>query len=145
MARSRCRSREDAEDAAQETLIILYRRLGALRTAAALSSWLVRIVGRECLRLARRSLGRAPAEPRPAGARSSEDVWFAQSGDPHLAAALSGLAVRDREVLLLRDMLDWSGDDTAAALGLTPSAMKSRLHRARGRLRRALAAQPESR
>lgn len=142
MARSRCRSREDAEDAAQEALIILYRRLGALRTVAALSSWLVRIVARECWRLARRSLSRVPAGLRPAGTRSSEDAWFAQTGDPDLAAALSRLAVQDREVLLLRDVLDWSGDDTAAELGLTSAAMKSRLHRARSRLRRALTGRP---
>ena len=55
-----------------------------------------------------------------------------------LAAALAGLPVQDREVLLLRDVLDRSGDDTAAELGLTRPAMKSRLLRARRRPRRAL-------
>ncbi|MEU6132271.1 sigma-70 family RNA polymerase sigma factor [Saccharopolyspora sp. NPDC047091] len=136
MARSRCATREDAEDAAQEALLILHRRLGALRTATALGAWLARVVGRECLRLARRTLRAAPAEGPPVGDRAVEDVVLGRHGD--LAAALAGLPVQDREILLLRDVLDRSGDDTAAELGLTRAAMKSRLLRARGRLRRAL-------
>jgi RNA polymerase sigma-70 factor (ECF subfamily) len=49
-----CVNREDAEDAAQETLWKLYRRIGALRAVVALPAWLMAIVRRECARLAGR-------------------------------------------------------------------------------------------
>src|SRR3954449_11895990 len=52
-AASLCSSPQDAEDAAQEALIILYRKIGALRASGALASWMFRIVRNECLRLIR--------------------------------------------------------------------------------------------
>lgn len=56
----------------------------------------------------------------------------------NLAAALDALAADEREVVLLRDGAGMSGADTAAALGLSVAAMKSRLHRARLKLAGAL-------
>ena len=52
-ARSLCATPEDAEDAAQEALIILYRKIGMLRASGALASWMFRIVRNECLRRSR--------------------------------------------------------------------------------------------
>ncbi|MGA7704023.1 MAG: sigma factor, partial [Solirubrobacteraceae bacterium] len=49
-ARTLCSTPEDAEDAAQEALIVLYRKIGTLRAAAALASWMFRIVRNECIR-----------------------------------------------------------------------------------------------
>src|SRR3954464_3710971 len=49
-AGSLCASPQDAEDAAQEALIILYRKIGTLRAAGALAAWMFRIVRNECLR-----------------------------------------------------------------------------------------------
>ncbi|MGH3426342.1 MAG: RNA polymerase sigma factor, partial [Mycobacteriales bacterium] len=49
-AHTLCASPEDAEDATQEALIILYRKVGTLRASAALASWMFRIVSNECLR-----------------------------------------------------------------------------------------------
>ncbi len=53
---------QDAEDAAQEALIILYRRIGMLRASGALASWMFRIVRNECLRRTRTLLRPAPAD-----------------------------------------------------------------------------------
>jgi RNA polymerase sigma-70 factor (ECF subfamily) len=50
-------------------------------------------------------------------------------------AAISELEKPYREVLVLRDLEGLSGDETCAALGLEPSVMKTRLHRARAMLR----------
>jgi RNA polymerase sigma factor (sigma-70 family) len=50
-ARRTCSNRDDAEDAVQIALWQLYRKIGALRTAAAFASWLFRIIERECYRL----------------------------------------------------------------------------------------------
>ena len=49
-ASSLCASPQDAEDAAQEALIILYRKIGTLRASSALAAWMFRIVRNECLR-----------------------------------------------------------------------------------------------
>jgi RNA polymerase sigma factor (sigma-70 family) len=50
-ARRACSTTEDAEDAVQIALWQLYRKIGALRTAATFTSWLFRIIERECYRL----------------------------------------------------------------------------------------------
>ncbi|MFE0879681.1 RNA polymerase sigma factor, partial [Streptomyces smyrnaeus] len=77
-ARTLCATPEDAEDAAQEALIILYRRIGMLRASGALASWMFRIVRNECLRRARTML-RHPTRPRQhpprvdAAVRSAEE------------------------------------------------------------------------
>ena len=47
-ARRACSTSEDAEDAVQIALWQLYRKIGALRTAATFASWLFRIIEREC-------------------------------------------------------------------------------------------------
>src|SRR3954469_11562319 len=46
-AGSLCASPQDAEDAAQEALIILYRKIGTLRATSALAAWMFRIVRNE--------------------------------------------------------------------------------------------------
>ncbi|BFV60373.1 hypothetical protein KCMC57_up54770 [Kitasatospora sp. CMC57] len=61
-ARSLCASPQDAEDAAQEALIILYRKIGSLRATGALASWVFRIVRNECLRQLTVSRGRLQRE-----------------------------------------------------------------------------------
>jgi len=75
-AHTLCSTPEDAEDAAQEALIVLYRKIGTLRAAAALASWMFQIVRNECIRRSRLAL-RAPihsavAEP------SAEDIALAR-------------------------------------------------------------------
>ena len=64
------------------------------------------------------------------------------SADPSLAmaldAAMAGLGDEDREVFLLREVGGLSYGEIAAACGLTPDAVRSRLHRARLTLRAAL-------
>ncbi|MFC4912316.1 RNA polymerase sigma factor [Actinomadura gamaensis] len=57
-----CASPQDAEDAAQEALIILYRKIGSLRATGALASWMFRIVRNEGLRRTRLLLVRPPDE-----------------------------------------------------------------------------------
>jgi RNA polymerase sigma factor (sigma-70 family) len=51
-------------------------------------------------------------------------------GDPDLATALSRLSVEHRSVVVCRFYLDWSVEETAAALGLPDGTVKSRLRRA---------------
>lgn len=73
-AHSLCASREDAEDAAQEALIILYRRIGMLRASGALASWMFRIVRNECLRRARLMPRERPPLPDTAVMSAEDEV-----------------------------------------------------------------------
>lgn len=138
-ARRTCNTAEDAEDAVQVALWQLYRRIGALRTLATLTSWLFRIVERECFRLFRRS-GRA--EPLDALDESQQPWTQAVPIDLRmdLARAIQTLPAAYREVLVLRDIHELSAPEVAAQLGLGLPAVKSRLHRARGMVRARLLA-----
>jgi RNA polymerase sigma-70 factor (ECF subfamily) len=135
-AQAACRTSADAEDAAQETLWLLARRVGTIRSLAAISSWLFSVVRRECLRLARRA-GLA-AEALPAESEL-EAAFVVQRPDAELrldiAAAIESLPVHYREVALMRDVKEMTIDEIAAALGATRQAVKARLHRARLMLR----------
>lgn len=136
-ARSLCASPQDAEDAAQEALIILYRKIGMLRASGALGSWMFRIVRNECLRRARsmlRSDGPVPESVAP----SFEDEVLLRLEAGRVAAAIAALPTDQRRVLIMRDIQGYSGRMVADTLGLSTAAMKSRLHRARTTVRQAL-------
>ncbi|MFF6809540.1 RNA polymerase sigma factor [Streptomyces sp. NPDC012403] len=135
---SLCASPQDAEDAAQEALIILYRKIGTLRATGALASWMFRIVRNECLRQVRLLVSRtneASAEPEP----SAEDAVLHSLEVERIAAAVSALPRDQRQVLIMRDVQGLPGKTVARSLGLSTAAMKSRLHRARAALRHSLA------
>ncbi|GAA3389272.1 RNA polymerase sigma factor [Streptomyces roseoviridis] len=147
-ARSLCASPQDAEDAAQEALIILYRKIGTLRATGALASWMFRIVRNECLRHVRLLVSRGdggqqagPGAATPA-APSAEDAVLQRLEAERIAAAVAALPHDQRQVLVMRDVQGLPGRTVARALGLSDAAMKSRLHRARAALRHALAAGP---
>ncbi|MFG2985611.1 RNA polymerase sigma factor [Streptomyces sp. NPDC048258] len=140
---SLCASPQDAEDAAQEALIILYRKIGTLRAAGALASWMFRIVRNECLRQVRLFVSRGDeksAEPEASAEPSAEDAVLHRLEAERVAAAVSALPRDLRQVLIMRDVQGLPGKTVAHALGLSNAAMKSRLHRARAALRHSLAA-----
>ncbi|MEV0169999.1 RNA polymerase sigma factor [Streptomyces sp. NPDC050803] len=153
-AHTLCATPQDAEDAAQEALIILYRKIGMLRASGALASWMFRIVRNECLRRTRALLHRAPAdEPGPLGtsgpsdafggtARSAEEDVLLRLEAERVAAAVAALPDDQRQVLVMRDIQGLPGRTVADRLGLSTAAMKSRLHRARSTVREALREEP---
>lgn len=144
-ARSLCATPEDAEDAAQEALIILYRKIGMLRASGALASWMFRIVRNECLRRAR-AVVRDREHPAVADTAvdSAEDEALRRFEAGRVAAAVAALPVDQRRVLIMRDVQGHSGRMVADALGLSTAAMKSRLHRARATVRSTLGATPDT-
>jgi RNA polymerase sigma factor (sigma-70 family) len=133
-AHSLCMSPEDAEDATQEALLILYRKIGMLRSTGALASWMFRIVRNECLRLMSR---RQPVFAEVA-VSSSEDEVLDRLDAERLARAIAVLPADQRRVLIMRDVQGYSGRAVANALGLSVAAMKSRLHRARATVQQLL-------
>lgn len=139
-AHSLCATPEDAEDAAQEALIVLYRKIGTLRASGALTSWMFRIIRNECIRRARLMLRPHPVVPaRAADAPSVEEEVFERLEAARVAAAVAALPADQRRVLIMRDIQGLSGRMVADALGLSVPAMKSRLHRARATLHHLLA------
>jgi RNA polymerase sigma factor (sigma-70 family) len=132
-ARTLCATPEDAEEAAQEALIVLYRKIGTLRVAAALTSWMFQIVRNECIRRTRLTLHRPV--PSAGVETSAEDAALARLEVERIVDCIAGLPPEQRAVLVLRDIQGLSGGATAEALGLSRAAMKSRLHRGREALR----------
>ncbi|HEY3468653.1 MAG TPA: sigma-70 family RNA polymerase sigma factor [Amycolatopsis sp.] len=131
-----CASPQDAEDAAQEALLVLYRKIGSLRATAALASWMFRIVRNECLRRARRRFDQA--DDAAGLVASAEDEVLQRLEAERVALAIAALPDVQRRVLIMRDVLGRPGRAVADELGLSTAAMKSQLHRARTAVRRHL-------
>jgi RNA polymerase sigma factor (sigma-70 family) len=142
-ARTLCATPEDAEDATQEAMIVLYRKIGTLRATAALGSWMFQIVLKECIRRSRLAL-RRPISADASTSPSAEDAALARLEIERIVDSIAGLPIEQRSVLVLRDIQGLSGAATAQALGLSRAAMKSRLHRGRQTLRSQLRASTDT-
>lgn len=136
-ARRSCRS-PDIDDAVQETLTTVARRIAMLRSPVAFAAWVFVIVRRECLRLA----GHFPfGGPDLDSIHNSLDLAIRPEADLRfdIASAIQSLPEHYRVILLLRDVEERSIADIAAQLGLTREATKARLRRARLMVREYLA------
>jgi RNA polymerase sigma factor (sigma-70 family) len=140
-ARTLCATPEDAEDATQEALIVLYRKIGTLRATAALASWMFQIVRNECIRRARVTL-HVPAPASSVGF-SAEEEALAHLEMERIIDSVAALPAQQRAAVVLRDIQGLSGAATAQALGLSRAAMKSHLHRGREAVRSGLEASRE--
>jgi RNA polymerase sigma factor (sigma-70 family) len=128
IALTQCVTGVDVEDAVQESLLLIYRRIGALRTVTAFPAWTFSIVRRECHRLWRSMRGEVelPAPDHPVFA------YTEQSGlRLDLAAAIQSLPEKYREAIILRDFEEFSISEIADQLQLTREAVKSRIYRGR--------------
>lgn len=119
-----------AQDAAQEACVIVHRKVKNLRSAQAFDTWLYRVVTREASRVRRRNV--APAPPYERGFTLEPgvgiDVW----------RALADLAPQQREVTVLFYFDDLKTEDIALILGVPHATVRTRLARARERLRHIL-------
>lgn len=132
IAQTQCASAADADDAVQETIWLVYRRIGALRTVTSFAAWTFSIVRRECHRLMRRMRGQSelPGDDHPVFA-------YYTTPDLHsdLAGAIQSLPEKYREAIVLRDFEEYSIAEIADELRLTREAVKSRIHRGRQMIR----------
>lgn len=139
------RDAAEAEDAAQEGFAKAYRALGRFREGAPLRPWLLTIVANEA-RNRRRSAGRRDAlvlraaEGGASGdpARSPEALLLESERREELLRGLATLREEDRLVIACRYLLELDERETAAVLDLRLGTVKSRTHRALGRLREAM-------
>lgn len=133
-----------AADAAQEAFIVAFTKLGRLRTAGHYGRWLIRIVRRQAIRLARRrrttvSLETVSLEAVPVSAASAHggtsDRYEAIEENQRLLKAINRLPANERLAIMLRYFEDYDTRTIAAATGSAESAVFKRLSRARQRLR----------
>ena len=134
-------SPHDAEDLVQETLLRAWRNLDRFERRASVHSWLYRIATNACLdELERRPRRPIPVLPFP---DSRHETAAAPIADPAaryavregmelaLLSAIQVLPGRQRAVLILRDVLGWTGPEVAELLESTVAAVNSALQRAR--------------
>lgn len=119
----------DIDDAVQETLMIVARKVQALSAAAAFSSWLSTVIKHECRKLAQLVLRQDRLDEEMA------EQYLESRGDAalriDLVRALESLPAHYLDVVLLRDFEELTIAEIAARLEQPSGAVKSRLHRAR--------------
>ena len=148
------RNETDAEDAAQETVLKIYRNLHLFRGESQFRTWALSIARNEGLGRLRKVESRredsldALTEDQggdftPAILTSWREVPAETLERKELTAilrqAIEGLPAIYRNVVLLRDIEEMDARETATALGITEGAVKVRLHRARALLQRSVA------
>jgi len=151
LARHITQNPEDAEDVLQETFLRAYEHLSDFQGHSKFYTWLVRIaVNQALMKLRRRRSDRSVSLDEPVD--TGEDqvtreiaVWdnpeqrYSQEEIREiLAKAIESLPPIFRTVFILRDIDELSTEETAAALNLSVPAVKTRLLRARLRLREKL-------
>ncbi|NDB69567.1 MAG: RNA polymerase sigma factor [Methylocystaceae bacterium] len=131
-ARKYCKI-SDVDDAVQEALITVTRKVKTLKVAAAFSSWLFMVIKRECRRLERLMFRQVPLEDEQAeqqlAARSDSVLKM------DLIKALDSLPPHYLEVVLLRDFEELTVSEISVRLSESVGTVKSRLHRAREMVR----------
>jgi RNA polymerase sigma-70 factor (ECF subfamily) len=133
----------DAEDVAQDALVLALERIDSCREPARFGGWLLAIVRNQALNwLDRRKLRDVPAnEPPPAAtAPPTRDSLLAD----RLLHALSGLSPVAREVVLLHDLEGFTHGEIAETLGISEVMCRQHLFRARQELRAELGEGKES-
>ena len=154
---------EEAEDLVQETYLRAWRARERVEGGPLMRAWLYRIATNACLDALRRNKRQAPAtsafseipwiQPYPdqlldeiAPTEDQPDVRVVTKETIELSylAVIQLLTPRQRAVLILRDVLEWSASETAAALDMTVAAANSALQRARATLEERIPARDAS-
>jgi RNA polymerase sigma-70 factor (ECF subfamily) len=144
--------REEAADATQDTLLTVVRKLESFRGDAAFTTWLHRVAVNVCYDHLRR------AQRRPVLHRQLDDELPAHEAGPpvpdhadavagsqDVAAALAAVPEDFRIAIVLADLHDLAYDEIAKVLDLPVGTVKSRVHRGRIALARALGIDPADR
>jgi RNA polymerase sigma-70 factor, ECF subfamily len=151
VARAVLKDETEAEDAMQQAYINAFRHLDQFEERAQFSTWLTRITVHEAL--ARRRQRKVQAAVAAEGERDGERMEKLVAPEPNpeqqaytaelghvLESAVDALPETYRVVFMLREIEGLSTAETAQGLALGEEAVKTRLHRARGMLRRSIAA-----
>jgi len=145
--------RSDAEDAAQEVFVKVYRFIGSYSGQSSFSTWLYKVASNVCrdyLRKHRRpdrqtmSLQQVNSEGEEYGL-SIEDATYAPYNSVQqteaqrvLAQALDQISPEHKTVIVLRDIQGLSYEEIGKIIGAAPGTVKSRINRARLQLQKLL-------
>ena len=147
VGRRYCKNEEDAADAVHDALISAGEHLHQFRGEGSVEGWLIRMVANACHRMRR-------GRKNDATLHDTEVVLVDDKTNPEtlthrgeiaiaLGEALQQLSARDRTIVLLAEAEDWTGPQIAEELGMSPGAVRTRLSRARTRIRKHLQANLE--
>lgn len=127
-----------AEDAVQETFLRTYTGIGKFRFRAAATTWLVRVCRNVCSELARKH----PRAEVPESVDVADEAITPQTKVPrYLQTMLRQLPQRQREVVVLRLLEEYSVRDSAVILGCREGTVKAHLAKAVTNMRTILEAQ----
>jgi RNA polymerase sigma-70 factor (ECF subfamily) len=148
-----CRQADDAQDVFQETFLAAFQKIKDFRGEGKLKNWLFKIASNVCLKkrlkgkfdphllsidqmpLADGEIGQAEI---PDSSAIPDDMLMNKELKEKLDEAIYALPKKYRLVLLLRDFEGFSTEEVGEMLGLSESAVKVRLHRARMNVRKKL-------
>ncbi|MCA9285133.1 MAG: sigma-70 family RNA polymerase sigma factor [Phycisphaerales bacterium] len=144
---------EDADDVSQEAFLQAYRKWDQFRGEADPGTWLYTIAVRAARRALRRRISRrqrfvsleqilpfgdARMPPAPIDAESGEAALMRSETVAQVDGAIAGLPVIYRLPVVLKDIAELSVEEVASVLGIKGATVKTRVHRGRLLLRRAL-------
>lgn len=147
-----CGNAADAADLVQETFLRALRSWPTYRGDAAVSTWLYRIAARVCQRMHRRHrrerslpdprrllpLGDGPLASVPADTDSPLEQQIGREMVEHVEESIARLPMKYRVPLVLKEIVGFSVQEVAQILALREATVKTRLHRARLALRKAI-------
>ena len=152
-----CGAPEEAEDLVQETFLQAYRSWDQFEGRSKPSTWLFTIASRVCQRMHRRRAGQpekmesldelAPFLDKEIAVPPDGplDAQIRKEGLARVEEAITNLPIDFRMPLILKDIVGFSVAEVASVLGLEEATVKTRVHRARLRLRAELTKGFESR
>lgn len=142
-----CGNPHDAEDLVQDTFLNVFRYLGSFRFETKFKNWLYRVAASVCMKKRRRSKyaperelsleeflpkeGEAQPERVPDWATNPANQVLNDELARLLKDAIHELPDKYRVVVILRDLEDFSTEETAQILGISTANVKVRLHRGR--------------
>lgn len=140
---------QDAEDASQEVILKVYRNLSACKTPAAFKSWLFRIINNTCIDELRKRKGKTALsldnQLEESGAwtenpilkdeTTPESEFLRNDLNKNIQNAINRLPPDYRAIVVMRDINGLSYEDITSALDINMGTVKSRISRARKKLR----------
>lgn len=145
-------NREAAEDCGQETMLRVWRSLESYRGDCALESWVYRIAANCCMDYLRKKKrdksvsmepmqeqGFDPPDPSP----GTEEQAVAADERRRLREAIASLPEDQREALVMTQLERIPYEDAARSLGVSEGTVKSRVNRAKARLKEWLSGERE--
>ncbi|MFA7661598.1 MAG: sigma-70 family RNA polymerase sigma factor [Anaerovoracaceae bacterium] len=139
---------EDAMDALQESFLKIYRSLGTFKGESSFQTWVYRIVANTCCDMLRKKKARITTESLVK--MDGEDEYTLEIMDEsmgpeeraihqemtgYILHCLEKLPLEQKEIIVLRDIQGFSYEDIAEILNINPGTVKSRISRARVKLR----------